>query len=143
VCAIDLAFKTWCWGLGNGGLGSRLPGTPEFECASADVIFACSFSPVAVSTAVRFREVSASYDATCAIGIFGDAFCWGSNRFGQVGTGQKTDDDILTPVPVATDERLRTVFSSSTASCGITPGGSALCWGSGSATPQTVPEPPG
>ena len=45
--------------------------------------------PVAVRGGHTFTQISASWEHTCAVEASGVAWCWGSNRFGQLGTGEK------------------------------------------------------
>jgi alpha-tubulin suppressor-like RCC1 family protein len=38
-----------------------------------------------VSSAVAFKSVTAGTNHTCALGVDGETYCWGSNIFGTLG----------------------------------------------------------
>ena len=57
----------------------------------------------------------------------GDVYCWGQNRYGQLGDG--TTIDRATPVRVATSLPFTAIAASGAHSCGLTTGGATLCWG--------------
>ena len=50
-------------------------------------------------------QISAGYDHTCGVLSDGRAFCWGSNTYGQLGTGNNTSS--TSPVQVKTTGALR------------------------------------
>ena len=141
ACAVATDGTAYCWGLNNDGElgnGTRLGG-----------------GPAPVVGGLRFSTVSAGGFHTCGVTTDGVAYCWGMNLFKSVGDGTATQDDRLTPSPVAGDLR----FTSLTAallgkfsdgpdhSCGLTVGGAAYCWGGfgrnfptvGSYSPVPVP----
>src|SRR5207302_1183116 len=77
------------------------------------------------------------------------AYCWGDNRFGQLGVG---DGSAVprTPLPVAVAGTLsfRAVSAGDSHSCGVTTGNTAYCWGEntgplgdGTHLSQTAPAP--
>src|SRR5262245_20559043 len=73
ACALRLDETVWCWGdnrfgqLGNGGT-------------------AASSTPVAVSGLTNVTDVGLSGgDHSCAVRGDGTVWCWGDNRFGQLG----------------------------------------------------------
>jgi alpha-tubulin suppressor-like RCC1 family protein len=115
TCGLTAGGVAYCWGdnaygqLGDGSTTDR-------------------WTPVAVAGALVFASLTAAgHDHTCGLTIGGAAYCWGSNRFGQLGDDLTTDH--LTPVPVGGG----LVFASLTAgwdhTCGLTSGGAAYCWG--------------
>ena len=67
---------------------------------------------------------------TCALDTNGQAWCWGSNSYGDLGTG----DDVarLMPAPVAGAVRFTqiAVAREGPVNCGLTAAGEAWCWGS-------------
>ena len=112
--------KAFCWGdntygpLGNG------------STTSSDV-------PVAVDTSGVFTGTVAAIDAgfgvTCAVSD-GWAYCWGDNRFGQLGDNSTTQSEV--PVPVDTNGALTGPVTSISGgdfhTCAVG-GGKASCWG--------------
>jgi len=57
----------------------------------------------------------------------GEAYCWGSNERGQLGTGGR--DRQATPVPVAGGVRFAAISLGNSHSCALTPQGALFCWG--------------
>ena len=55
--------------------------------------------PVAVFGGLSFSSVSAGQAHSCGVGTAGAAYCWGLNRWGQLGDGTQTSR--LTPVQVS------------------------------------------
>ena len=74
-----------------------------------------------------YTLVEAGESHTCAIDSRGGAWCWGSNRYGQLGDGTATTR--LRPVRVAGDLTFRAVALGSTHTCAIDTGGDPWCWG--------------
>lgn len=90
MCAVASDHQVYCWGAGTSGqLGNG---------ASSN-----SLVPVAVSTAgvlngKIIKAVSAGDTHTCAVATDNNAYCWGTNTFGQFGNGTQTSSS--TPVLV-------------------------------------------
>ena len=66
--------------------------------ASARAASTSSLAPVPVAGGVLFAQVTAGGDHTCGRAAGGTAFCWGENRWGQLGDG--TLDSRVTPTAV-------------------------------------------
>ena len=75
ACALTGAGGLWCWG-GNSG-GAIGDGTTSDRLAP---VLIGGLPPV---VAISVRPI----DHACALTASGQAFCWGSNQFGQVGDG--------------------------------------------------------
>jgi alpha-tubulin suppressor-like RCC1 family protein len=80
TCAITTAGEALCCGLN--GEENRL-GSNQLERGAAVV----SEAPLPVLTDERFTGISVGADHACALNAQGIAFCWGSNRNGQLGSG--------------------------------------------------------
>jgi alpha-tubulin suppressor-like RCC1 family protein len=139
ACGLTDEDTAHCWGYnGYGQLGASTGET----CAFAGSTHPCSRTPVAVTGGLRFTDVSAGGPHTCAVTADGDAFCWGWNVAGQLGTGDTVSHSQ--PAAVAGGIRFRTISASAhglyaTAhTCGIAVGGTAHCWGAGEVMPVPV-----
>ncbi len=87
-CAVTADGRAFCWGAnGSGQLGNG-----SDEAASAPVEVA--------SGAIRFTAVDAGNEHSCALGTDLEAYCWGRNAAGELGTGT-AGGPSLRPVRVA------------------------------------------
>ena len=82
--------------------------------------------PAEVPGGRRFRKVSVGHEHICAVNPFDVAFCWGSNRFGQLGTG---GGFTTTPTRVLGGLKWRRVFAGASQTCGATLDNKGYCWG--------------
>jgi alpha-tubulin suppressor-like RCC1 family protein len=115
TCAVTTGDDAFCWGLNAfGRLGT---GADDFS----------PLSPVPVAGGLAFREVSAAGDHTCGLTTDRVAYCWGGNRFGQLGDGTITDRNR--PTRVRGGHRFRQVSAGGDFTCGVTTEGAAYCWG--------------
>jgi alpha-tubulin suppressor-like RCC1 family protein len=96
---------------------------------------------------LRFVTITAGADHACALTDRGQVFCWGSNQFGQLGTGPADALPHTRPVRVAGGLTFTTVVAGFTHTCGIVREGAAYCWGAndtaqlgdGTITPKSIP----
>jgi alpha-tubulin suppressor-like RCC1 family protein len=108
----------------------RHAAVPLAMAATAVSLAACRGEPAA-PVPPQFRSVSAGYLHTCAVTTSGATFCWGENRLGALGDGQR-DTNSLVPVPVGGHLSFAAVSAGGEDSghtCGLTPGGVGYCWG--------------
>ena len=125
-CGLDLAGRAYCWGSNEfGQLGATATGT----CRPFAAAVPCATQPIAVATDLRFKSISAGWHHTCALTTGGAGYCWGSNDFGQLGTGSQTS--APTPVPVAGGLTFTELWASDRLGCGLTAAGAVYCWGLG------------
>jgi alpha-tubulin suppressor-like RCC1 family protein len=122
TCGVTLDNRAFCWGKnGQGRLGD---GTTDIDRPR----------PVAVSGGLFFLRVSAGGDHTCGATTANQAYCWGNNRFGQLGEGG-TVSQSPTPVAVASRRRFDRVTTGRTFlppfTCAVTTDDRAFCWGDG------------
>jgi alpha-tubulin suppressor-like RCC1 family protein len=82
-----------------------------------------------------FTQISAGGGQTCALAAGGLAYCWGNNYYDQLGTGSTSWENCdgpscsTTPMPVLGGLRFSAVTVGGIETCGVTPGGTAYCWG--------------
>jgi alpha-tubulin suppressor-like RCC1 family protein len=131
TCGLRSDGTALCWGrdsTGELGIGN----------------FSNADRPVAVATSLRFTTIVTGGDTvqpppgslerlrveshTCAIATSGLAYCWGSNRSGQLGTGI-VGDSSASPVAVSGGLTFSKLSAGSRHTCGITTAGAIYCWG--------------
>ncbi len=78
---------------------------------------------------LRFVMVTAGADHVCALTDRGEAYCWGSNEFGQLGIGSADAPPHTKPARISGDVRFSTVVAGLTHTCGLTRDGDAFSWG--------------
>lgn len=125
-CGLTPGGGAYCWGdnrhgkLGNGSTTS-------------------SNVPIPVSGGLTFAFLRAGTDHTCGVTRTGQAYCWGVNRFGELGNRSTTEtcpnvfgDPVpcsTRPVPVSGGLTFASAHPARLHTCGVTPAGSAYCWG--------------
>jgi alpha-tubulin suppressor-like RCC1 family protein len=68
---------------------------------------------------------------TCAVAAGGKAYCWGSNRWRQLGIGWGSPERVNTPQEVHGGHTWRAVTTGMFHSCGVTVEDKLYCWGGG------------
>jgi alpha-tubulin suppressor-like RCC1 family protein len=71
----------------------------------------------------------------------GSAYCWGDNRYGELGNGVSTDSPI--PVSAAAGLAFVSIESNGYRSCGLTAAGDVYCWPTGFQQPDPFLVPGG
>lgn len=127
TCGLLQGGEAYCWGnsfYGQLGIGTR--GTAVRTSTEPE--------PRRVVGNLRFASVSAGGEHTCALTRAGEAYCWGSGLFAQLGDG--TDSIRLVPTRVASTENFGTIAAGGVGSdlghtCAIA-GLATYCWGDNS-----------
>jgi len=120
TCAITPLGVAYCWGHNHyGRLGNGLSDNQN------------QWAPQAVVGGLTFTGVSAGGTHTCGV-AGGAAYCWGNDRYGQLGDG--TADTLVhpSPEPVVGGLAFRMVSAGIVHSCGVTTAGRLFCWGDNS-----------
>lgn len=128
TCASSVDRQVYCWGsswFGQLGLGSERR-------------FTAVLSPVRVAINEPVVAVDASGRHSCALAGSGRIYCWGENRWGQLGNASRTSSAL--PVVVRGSERFVSLSVGNDDSCALDEGGFAYCWGrsSNTTTPRRV-----
>lgn len=127
ACALTNDGEAYCWGantygqLGNLAIGGAL-----------------RIAPSRVATNHRFKSIDAGALFTCGLTETGFAYCWGSNHGAQLGIANASRcgvDDLecaTAPRLAASGQQFKTISigANGYSVCGITAGGSTMCWGS-------------
>lgn len=122
TCAVDTGGQAYCWGANaDGRLG--------------DSTFVLPLAPSAVLPlgGIVFTTLSAGGQHTCGLDGSGQAYCWGSNSYAQIGDSTKT----FRYGPVAVHQPAGVSFIAIQAAdkhtCALASTGQAYCWGYGGA----------
>lgn len=118
TCAWTQAGQLYCWGQDNGVLSSTSP------------VRVTGVPPVAKAS-LGSRSLLFSATHSCAIGVDGTTWCWGSNRFGELGEDPTAITETLTPVQVVTSLAFVDIDLGLGHTCGRTSDGVVACWGLG------------
>ena len=126
-CALSSTGQAYCWGENtNGQLGVVGPyavTTPQPVQQPAGVAF----------TSLRMTYVNPPAETTiCATTAAGQAYCWGTNGYGQVGDGTTTRRTVPTAVHQPPGILFSAVVPADRHTCALEMGtGQPFCWGSG------------
>ena len=113
TCVIDSTHQLFCWGENaSGEVGNN---------TTTDVL-----TPTKIMDAVA--DVSIGQIHACAATIDGHLHCWGANSFGNLGLGNGSVDDVLTPTQVGTWTDYEKVACGVVHTCARRSNGVA-CWG--------------
>jgi alpha-tubulin suppressor-like RCC1 family protein len=143
TCALAFDATAYCWGFDSHGQLGAAPSIGSCTLFSGHEV-PCTRTPVPVSGGLTLQSLSAGGNTTCGIGTDSTAYCWGSNQFGQLGTGSaggqcEVDLAVIvscsrTPVKITVpgDPKFLSVSAGGRHACGVTVAGMAWCWGAGS-----------
>lgn len=115
TCGLTVPGIVFCWGDNRSGqLGvSRASGTEDV--------------PRILAGGLTFLYVSAGGAHTCGVATSGEAWCWGNNTSGQLGTGGRGLDK---PEPsTVLGPRFASVSAGGLHSCGVALDEGTYCWG--------------
>src|SRR5436309_2630622 len=127
-CAIAVDTTAYCWGeFEHGRLGIGESFAERLKGKSHQMTLA------AVDGAIKYRSLSAGGVHTCGVATSGEAYCWGDNLEGRLGTGGSSFTRRswnTKPSPPKGDLRLTMISAGDYHSCGVTTDGAVYCWGS-------------
>ncbi|HST58932.1 MAG TPA: PKD domain-containing protein [Longimicrobium sp.] len=124
-CGIATNHDLYCWGTNaNGEIGApptvvvegQFYGNTRHNPAPTKVLGNISWSAVDVGSAF-----------SCGLDRQGAAYCWGTNEFGQLGTGGFTPTSQ--PAAVTGGHRFTSIQSGSWHTCALKENGEVWCWG--------------
>ena len=118
TCVLSTTGTVYCWGENTAGQLGREPSALTFSAA-----------PLKVNAPnIRFTQISAGMNHTCALSVSGTAYCWGFNWSGQLGI-DSTLRYVAMPSAVVGGKRFKSVFAGAYSTCGLSVDGAAFCWG--------------
>jgi alpha-tubulin suppressor-like RCC1 family protein len=136
TCGVTTSGQAYCWGDNDDG-----------QLGDGQLYPVDSFVPTPVAGGLTFTSMSAGGHHTCGVTTGGQAFCWGLDTAGQLGTGTLTNQSA--PVPVAGGLTFVTVSVGGDHTCGVAMAGQVYCWGyngwgelgDGTLTSKSAPAP--
>jgi alpha-tubulin suppressor-like RCC1 family protein len=162
TCALTSAGELWCWGNGVTTPVAIAAGPTFTSLSIAGPITGSSFNSSAQScglaadqmaycfantTATRIANgmmlsaLSVGPTHSCAVDLGGNAYCWGDNRFGQLGIGSVDTGTHATPERVAGAQKFKAIQAAINSTCALGADGAIYCWGLGYAADGASPPP--
>lgn len=137
TCGIVESGKAYCWGSnGSAPTEGSWVGVSD-NGALGDGTETNRSVPTPVSGGHRFVQITAGQGHTCGLATTGVVYCWGYNRYGEVGDGSL--DTRLAPTRViggGFDE----IDALGWSTCGLS-GGRVFCWGRPTGNTPYTPKP--
>ena len=133
-CGLRTDGTLWCWGTNWAG---QLGTSTNSGTNNATAV------PVQVGAATDWTAVSTGHSSTCGVRSGGTLWCWGGNRYGQLGTSTNNDSD--TPNPTPAQAGVGTVWTSVSTdgghTCALTASATIWCWGQNASGELGRPRP--
>jgi alpha-tubulin suppressor-like RCC1 family protein len=117
TCGLATNGSAYCWGDNGAGVLGQ------------DTTVLNSYTPILVAGGRTYSAITSGDFHACAIAVGGAAYCWGSNTFGALGTGDSSSHGA--PTAVAGGHLFKAIDGGNVHTCGLTTGGDVYCWGSG------------
>lgn len=125
-CGVTSDSSAYCWGYNRSGeLGSGSATTDVTKYYSEP-------TPTPVAGGLSFAQMSLGDGHSCGLTTGNVGYCWGANRYGQLGTGSASTSspwNIATPQAVAAGSALAAIAAGHSFTCATTTSGEARCWG--------------
>lgn len=124
TCGVTNFGLAYCWGaddLGQLGNGTTSGNQHQPQLVDTTVLLGS-----------QFTHIAAGDHHTCALDAAGRAYCWGRDKFGQLGDNHEKTDK---PSPVSVDmavlggDRFVALSGGKEHTCGLTGSGRIYCWG--------------
>ncbi len=136
TCALLGDGTVKCWGANDSGqLGNGTwtnSSTPVAVCPPGATA-PCTGTAANGNILTGAFAIAAGYDDTCALLGDRNAWCWGSNRDGQLGNGQMPPHGLVysstTPVLVHVDDAGVAITAGYYHNCALLGDGTVACWG--------------
>lgn len=122
TCAVGANGTLWCWGLNRHGQLGTSTGVDTGNAYG---------TPTRVGSADDWTSVSAGDDFTCGLRSAGTLWCWGVNKYGQIGSSANAGTQAANPTPtqVGSASTWTSLSAGGNAACGIQSSGTLWCWG--------------
>ena len=127
ACAVGVEGFPYCWGDNTESQLGRNDMLDSCQWVDGAGSRPCSRVAVVANGQGAFVTLVAGGFHTCGLDGHGSAFCWGSNRYGQIGDGTLTT--AKQPVRVLGGLSFVSLTAGRSFTCGLTNIGEAYCWG--------------
>ena len=132
TCGIVTGGQTWCFG--KAPLIGVARDTSCFDVeGTVEDPSPCTLVPLRIASTLSFSAVAVGDSVACGIATGGEAYCWGDQKYGQVGNGVAKEGTPALPTrvtgPLAAGATFTQIAAGATHACGLIAGGAALCWG--------------
>ncbi len=118
TCAVTTSGGIKCWG--DNSRGQLGDGTTTNRSTPVDVVGLSS----------GMAEISGGELHSCAVTTGGGIKCWGSNSYGQLGTGTSGQPQTTPVNVVGLSSGVAAISAGYEHTCAVTQGGGVKCWGS-------------
>jgi alpha-tubulin suppressor-like RCC1 family protein len=134
TCGITTNGTAYCWGanaFGQLGDGSTTSSSVPVAVAGGLTFSALASGANGLGLATgRSNTAPAGDEYTCGVTTAQAAYCWGRNRFGELGNGSTASSAV--PAAVGGGLTFSALSASGVHTCGLATNGVAYCWGSNS-----------
>jgi alpha-tubulin suppressor-like RCC1 family protein len=110
-----------CWGINDSGQLGDGYDAPLTSSSPVDVLIS--------SIGTGITQVAAGYAFTCGVTGTSAIACWGNNYYGELGTGDASNNPFPYPV-FELSSGMIAVTAGDTHACALTSSGAVKCWGS-------------
>jgi alpha-tubulin suppressor-like RCC1 family protein len=121
-CGVATDGTGYCWGdNGYGAVGNG-------DASTTDLL-----EPTPIAGGLKWKSISVGGVFACGLATDDAVYCWGSNTYGQLGTGKSitgtTTDLSKVPSKVVGNQTWKAITTGQYFACGLTAAGAAMCWG--------------
>ena len=122
TCGIGTDRRAYCWG--NNDDGELGDGSTDDTAVPVQVQAGDNVSG-------NWDSIVTGYDATCAIGSDGQAYCWGWDKSGQLGNGVAGNQvqPVRVELPMGVSVRILSMDAYGEHVCAVSTGNIVYCWG--------------
>lgn len=122
TCGIGTDRRAYCWG--NNDDGELGDGSTDDTAVPVQVQAGDNVSG-------NWDSIVTGYDATCAIGSDGQAYCWGWDKSGQLGNGGAGNQvqPVRVELPMGVSVRILSMDAYGEHVCAVSTGNIVYCWG--------------
>jgi alpha-tubulin suppressor-like RCC1 family protein len=122
TCALKIDGKVYCWGYNDEG---------QIGSGTLNAIYS---SPTQVPLMNAISAIATGSTHSCAVDFNGNAYCWGSGAYGQLGNGSSGATVFsIAPVPVTVQSGIKSMTAGAGHTCAIKTNNEVVCWGANGA----------